>query len=148
LSPCHPVTLSRRGAAALEFVIAASLLFVLFLGMIEVGRAMIALGALSSAARNGARAGALTMGDYTGITTAVNNSLSQSAISGASTTVTVDGVAVTDDTTFGAAVQAGSAIAVQVSVPYANVSWLPSGVSFFLGGTQPLTESAVMRRES
>jgi Flp pilus assembly protein TadG len=131
-----------------EFVIAATLLFVLFLGMIEVGRAMMALAALSNAARNGARAGAITMGDCTGITTAVNNSLSQSTISGASVTVTVDGVQVTDDASFSAAVQAGSAVAVQVSVPYQNVSWLPSGVSFFLAGSQPLTEAAVMRRES
>src|SRR5207249_341771 len=49
----------RGGAAAVEFAIVAGLLFTIFLGMIEVGRALMALAAVSNAARAGARAGAV-----------------------------------------------------------------------------------------
>ncbi len=138
----------RPAGAAVEFVLVASILFVLFLGMIEVGRAMMVLGAVGSAARSGARSGAVPSGDYSAITTAVNNSLGQSLLAGATTTVTVNGTAVQDDTTFNAAVSSGAAISVSVSINYQQVSWLPAGTALFLSANQPLSETAVMRREN
>jgi Flp pilus assembly protein TadG len=138
----------RAGAVAVEFAIVASLLFFIFLGMIEVGRAMMVLSAVSNAARNGARAGAVTLGDYTAITTAVNSSLTQATISGSTTTVVmVNSTTVTDDASFRAAALPGAAISVQVSVPYGSVSWLPAGTGIFISSTQPLTETAVMCKE-
>jgi Flp pilus assembly protein TadG len=139
---------ARRGAAATEFAIVSSLLFVLFLGMIEIGRAMMALGAVANAARAGARAAALPGGNYSAASNAVTASLSAATISTSPTlTVTVNGTTVTDDSSYQSAVAPGVPVSVQVSVPYSAVSWLPAGVSLFLSGNQQLTETVVMRKE-
>jgi Flp pilus assembly protein TadG len=138
----------RRGAAALEFAIVCSLLFVVFLGMIEIGRAMMALGAVANAARAGARAGALPGGNYSAATAAVSASISASSLAAnPTTTVTVNGTTVGDDPSYAAAVAPGVPVSVQVSASYSDVSWLPSGFTLFLSGSQQLTETVVMRKE-
>jgi Flp pilus assembly protein TadG len=141
---------TRPGAAAMEFAIVASLLFLIFLGMVEVGRAMMVAGALSNAARVGARAGAITDGDYSNITAAVTTALNQANLPSANctVTVTVNGTTVTDDTTFQTAASPGTDVSVQVSVPAGNVSWFPAGTTFFLGSSQTFSGTVVMRRES
>jgi Flp pilus assembly protein TadG len=138
----------RRGAAALEFCIVAALLFLIFLGMIEVGRAMMVLGAVANAARAGARAGGMTSGDYTAVTAAVQDALSRAKISGGQqVVVTVNDVTVTDDDSFRAAAVPGAAVSVTVKVPYSSVTWLPAGTQLFLSSGQVLAETAVMCKE-
>ena len=130
---------TRRGAAAVEFACVAPLLFVVILGIIEFGRAMMVSELLNNAARNGARTGALTGSDNSAITSAVNNSLSGTGISGASSSIKVNGYSAN-----ASAAVSGDAILVSVTVPYANVSWLP--VTQFLSG-KTLGSTVVMRRE-
>lgn len=102
---------------------------------------MMVSGLITNAARAGCRMGALPTSDNSTITTAVNMALSNASISGATTTISVNSSPVNANT----ALQ-GDIIAVTVSVPYDSVSWLPSGLSKFLGG-QNLVSTEVMRRE-
>jgi Flp pilus assembly protein TadG len=132
----------------MEFAIVCCLLFTCLLGVIELSRAMMVLNALANAARNGARAGAVTTGNYTAIVNTVNTSLSNATISASPTiTVTVSGTPVSDDTTFTSTAVAGTTISVQVSVPYSAVSWLPAKVTVFLASGQVLSEAALMVKE-
>src|SRR5262245_58450199 len=50
----------RRGVAAVEFAVMATLLFTLVFGMIEVGRGMMVAEMLNNAARNGCRVAVLS----------------------------------------------------------------------------------------
>lgn len=129
----------RRGAAVVEFAMVASLLFLLLLGIIELGRAMMVLEMLNNAARNGARIGVLQGSDNTQVTSAVTNALASGGISGTTTAIKVNGATTNVNTAV-----PGDAISVTVSVPYSNVTWLPS--SMFLSG-RTLGSSIVMRRE-
>jgi Flp pilus assembly protein TadG len=139
---------NRPGAAAVEFCIVATLLLTLFLGMIEVGRAMMVLGAVANAARAGARAGAVPSGDYSAVTAGVQSTLDRSGITAtAQVVVTVNGVEVTDDAAFKVSAVPGAPISVRVSVAYAGVSWLPAGTGLFLSSQQALAETAVMCKE-
>ncbi len=138
----------RCGAAAVEFCIVASVLFLIFLAMIEVGRAMMSLGAVANAARSAARTGATTVGTYTNTVSAAQTSLSQAGISATpQVTVVVNGTTVTDDSTFSANATPGVSVSVTVSVPYSGVSWLPAGTSLFLSSQQALSETSVLCRE-
>ncbi len=141
-------TSGRRGAAALEFCIVAALLFVIFLGMIEVGRAMMALGGVANAARTGARAGAITSGSYTDVVNAVQTTLAQAGLdSSYQVSVTVNGTPVSDDASFRARAIPGATVAVAVQVPYSSVTWLPAGTGIFLSPQQGLTQTAVFCKE-
>jgi Flp pilus assembly protein TadG len=130
----------RSGAAIVEFAIMAPVLFAMILGMIEIGRAMMVTDLLNSAARNGARTAVLQGSDNTMVTTTVNDSLTGTGVSGASTTILVNGTAADVST---AAV--GDAVTVSVNVPFRNVTWLP--VSLFMAENATLGGRVVMRRE-
>ena len=109
---------------------------------------MMALGAIANAARSGARAGAVTSGNYTTTVAAAQAALDQAGVGqSAQFEVTVNGVTVTDDTTFRANATPGTPVAVSVRVPYSSVSWLPSGTGLFLSSQQALTQSAVLCKE-
>ena len=138
----------RRGAAALEFAIACPLLFLIFLGMVEIGRAMMAAGALAAAARSGARAASVTGGSYSSATGAAATVLSDADLpnSGA-TTVTVNGVVVTDDESFREAAVPGATVGVKVALPYSSVSWLPGGGVLFLSANQSIAAVCEMTKE-
>ncbi len=58
-SPFHSKKRSESGAAALEFAIVASLLFMVLFGVFEFGRIFNELEVLNSAAREGARVAAV-----------------------------------------------------------------------------------------
>jgi Flp pilus assembly protein TadG len=140
LVPAVRRTMSRRtAAAAVEFAVVAPLMFALVLGIIEFGRAMMVAEIINSAARNGCRQGVLTGSDNAAITTAVNNALGETGISGATSVVKVNGSQADARNAI-----SGDAIAVTVSVAYGNVSWLP--VNQFLGD-KTLVSTVVMRRE-
>src|SRR4051794_27312904 len=89
----------------------------LVFGMIEYGRMVMVQQLLVNAAREGARVGVLDGSTAAGVTTAVNNYLQPAGITTASVLIvptTPSSAAATDPVT------------VTVSVPFTNVSWLPS----------------------
>jgi Flp pilus assembly protein TadG len=129
----------RRGVAVVEFAVVASLLFLLVLGILEFGRAMMVLEMLNNAARNGARVGSLNGSATSDVNTAVTNALAGAGFSGVTTNVQVNGAAADANTAV-----TGDAVTVTVQVPYNNVTWLSTPV--FLSG-KTLGSMVVMRRE-
>jgi Flp pilus assembly protein TadG len=124
----------RRGVAATEFAIVAPVFFLMVMGFIEFGRAMMVQQVLINASRVGAR-----QASTTGATTAQVQAAVQAYTSG----VTINGVTVTVAPDPSTAV-AGTAITVNTSVPFSSVSWLKS--AWFLGG-KTLKASSQMRKE-
>jgi Flp pilus assembly protein TadG len=131
---------ARRGVAAVEFAVMATLLFTLILGIVEIGRAMMVLEILNNAARNGCRVGVLSGSSNADVSTAVDNALSGTGVTGYDApTITVNGSAANVSTAV-----SGDAVSVTVSAPYSNVTWLPT--TLFLSG-KSLSSVAVMRHE-
>ncbi|MBA3312767.1 MAG: pilus assembly protein [Planctomycetaceae bacterium] len=129
----------RRGAALVEFAVVAPVLIIFVMGMLEIGRAVMATEVLAHAARIGAREGSITTGTTSSVTSAVNDLLTAAGINGATVSVKVNG----GSTEVGSA-KAGDEIAVSVTVPYANVTWI--GNPKYLAGKN-LSGRCVMRRE-
>jgi Flp pilus assembly protein TadG len=134
--PCRLFRRKRRAAAAVEFAIVAPLFFLLVFGLIEYGRMVMVQQIITNASREGARTAVLDGATTSGVQTAVNNYLTSGSVSGA--TVTVDPNPPTS-------AQYGDPVTVTVSVPFSQVSWLPSPM--YLGG-KTLTSTTVMRRET
>jgi Flp pilus assembly protein TadG len=124
----------RRGAAAAEFAIVAPVFFLMVIGFIEFGRALMVQQVLINASRVGAR-----QATTSGATTAQVQAAVQAYTSG----VTVNGVVVTVTPEPSTAV-AGSTITVNASVAFSSVSWMKS--AWFLGG-KTLKASSQMRKE-
>jgi Flp pilus assembly protein TadG len=124
----------RRGAAAAEFAIVAPVFFLMVIGFIEFGRALMVQQVLINASRVGARQ-ATTAGATT--------SQVQAAVQAYTSGVAVNGVVVTVSPDPSTAV-AGSTITVNASVAFSNVSWMKS--AWFLGG-KTLKASSQMRKE-
>jgi Flp pilus assembly protein TadG len=126
----------RRGAAVVEFAVVAPVFFLLVFGMIEYGRMVMVQQILTNAAREGARVGILDNSTETTVQTAVDRYLSAAWINGATRTVTPNPPS---------SATLGSPVSVTVSVPFTQVSWLPS--PFWLGQVE-LSYTATMRRET
>lgn len=127
-------TSARRGAAVTEFAFVAPVFFMMVIGFIEFGRALMVQQVLINASRVGAR-----QASTTGATTAQV----QSAVQAYTTAVTVNGVSVTVTPDPATAV-AGTTVTVNTSVPFGSVSWM--GTPWFLGG-KTLKASSQMRKE-
>ena len=125
---------NRCGAAAVEFAIVAPVFFLLVIGMIEVGRAMMVQQVLINASRVGARQA---------VTAGATSSAVQSAVQDYATSVAVPSVSV-NVTPDPAAAKSGDTMTVTTSVNYNNVSWLAS--PWFLSG-KTLTSTSKMRKE-
>lgn len=134
--PCRLFRRNRRATAAVEFAIVAPVFLLLVFGMIEYGRMVMVYQVLTNASREGARVAVLDGASTAGITATVNTYLSNGTITGATVTVTPDPPSTA---------QYGDPVTVTVSVPFSQVSWLPSPM--YLGG-KTLTSSTVMRRET
>jgi len=113
---------ARPGAATVELAVVAPIFFLFVLGLIEVGRGFMTSHLLTNAARVGCRQGILQNQSTKNITAIVDSVLSSQGISGATTTVQVNGK-VADAST----AQSTDEITVVVSVPVANITWLPGG---------------------
>lgn len=124
----------RRGAAAVEFAIVAPLFFMLIIGCIEFGRALMVQQVLTNSSRVGARQ-AITLNATESAAVAAASDFA----AGASVTGTT--VAVTPDP---AGAGAGDMITVTVSVPFSSVSWIPA--PWFMGGAT-LDATSIMRKE-
>ncbi len=129
----------RRGGAVVEFAVAAPILFAVILGIIEVGRGLMALHLLTNAARVGCRAGVVESVSTDTIKSAVTSALKTQGITGATPTVLVNESSSTD----ASSAVAGDEITVKVSVPVSSITWVP--VPNFLSGT--ITAQYTLRRE-
>lgn len=132
----------RRGAAAVEFALVAPLFFLLIVGMLEFGRAVMVQQILTNAAREGARAAVLDGATANAVRNSVTTYLSNSGIAGATVQITP-----TEPATAGF----GQPVTVRVSIPFGQVSWVPlPTIPFSNVNLKALTlqASAVMRRET
>jgi Flp pilus assembly protein TadG len=135
---CRLCRKNRRGAAVVEFAIVAPVFFLLVFGMIEYGRMVMVQQILTNASREGARyAVILDSNDTTAVQDKVTDYLESASIGG-SPTVTVDWPA--------SGSGSNQPVTVSVSIPFGQVSWLPSPM--FVSSTLPLTATSVMRKES
>jgi Flp pilus assembly protein TadG len=133
---CRSCRRNRRGAAVVEFAVVSPVFFLLVFGMIEYGRMVMVQQLLTNAAREGARVGVLDNSTSSDVTTAVNSYLTAARINNAT---------ITCNPTSPSSAGYGQPVTVTVSVPFSQVSWLPSPM--FLGGTTMTAQSA-MRRET
>jgi hypothetical protein len=133
---CRLCRKKRRGAAAVEFAIVAPLFFLLVFGMVEFGRMVMVQQVITNASREGARIGVLDGTTTAEVQAAVVSYLQNAAVSGGSVTIVPD-----PPTSAGY----GEPVTITVSVPFDQVSWLPSPI--FLGG-RTMTATTVMRRET
>ena len=122
-----------------EFAIVAPIFFLLIFGMIEFGRVVMVQQLLTNASREGARLGVLNDATSTQVKNKVVSYLSGANI--AIATSNVDVVYASDSSSPGG----GESVTVTVSVPFNQVSWLPSPM--FLKD-KTLSASSGMRRES
>ena len=126
----------RRGAAAVEFALVAPIFFLLVLGMVEIGRAVMVQQVLTNASREGARRAVLDGATAAEVRTYVTNYLTGASVSGSPVTFPHG---VPESAGYGAPVE------VTVSVPFGQVSWVPAPM--YLSG-QNLSASTIMRRET
>ncbi|MBC7856036.1 MAG: pilus assembly protein [Pirellulaceae bacterium] len=128
----------RLGAAAVEFAVVAPLFFLLVFGMVEFGRMVMIQQVITNASREGARKAVLDGATSSNVKSSVVTYMSNGGVTIATSNVTIN-------PTDPASAVAGSPVTVTVSVPFSQVSWLPSPM--FLGSRQ-MTASTVMRREA
>jgi Flp pilus assembly protein TadG len=126
---------NRRAAAAVEFAIVAPVFFLLVLGMIEYGRMVMVQQVLTNASREGARAAVLDGAEWPEVEALVTSYLQSGSIAGHTCA---------KPSNFDTA-EFGDPITITVSVPFNQVSWLPSPM--YLGG-KTLSATTIMRRES
>jgi len=124
----------RFGTSATEFAVVAPVFFLMIVGFIEFGRALMVQQVLVNASRVGARQAA---------TTSATTANVQSTVQQYTAAVSVPGVTVSV-TPNPATAAPGTTITVTTSVPFDSVSWMAS--PWFLGG-RTLTSSSVMRKE-
>jgi Flp pilus assembly protein TadG len=110
----------RRGTTAVEFAFVGSTVFLIFFGVLELGRALMVSHLLTNAARAGARAGVVEGTSTASITSVVTSALSGVGISSENINVKVN-----DGSTDASASNAGDEITVKVTIPASSVSWLP-----------------------
>ena len=132
----------RSGTAAVEMAFVAPILFELIFGSIDFGRAMMVANLLTNTCREGARLATLPQTAYSDVTTQINSQLTSQGITqtGMTTTVAVNGTTVTDLSS----TKTGDSIKVTLSIPYDNVSYMPT--SWFLKG-KSLGGQAVMVKQ-
>ena len=126
---------ANRGAAVVEFAVVSPVLFLVIFGIIEFGRLFMVQQVLTNASREGARRAILEQSTSTEVETVVTDYLASSRLESAA--VTVDPANI-ESLVF------GDPVTVSVSVPFDEVSWVPS--PWFLGG-RTLSAQTIMRAE-
>ena len=125
----------RKGATLVEFAIVASVLFLLIFGLIEFGRVVMVEQLMTNAAREGARRGILESATKDEVEQTVADYLTNVSITGATVTVTPEDLSKAGF---------GDPVVVSVSVPFENVSWIPTP---WLFGGVTLSGKSSMRAE-
>lgn len=124
----------RRGNATVEFAVVAPIMILMVFGIIEFGRVMLAQQVLTNSSRVGARLASMPNQTSATVTQAAQEYADGASVPGVTVTITPDPTSAL----------AGDLVTVNVSVPFNDVSWLPS--PFFMGG-QVLEGESVMRKE-
>lgn len=124
----------RRGAAVAEFAIVAPVFFLMVIGFLEFGRALMVQQVLINASRVGARQASTTSATSSEVETTVEEYAEGVAVPGVDVTVSPDPATATPGTT----------ITVTTSINFGDVSWLAS--PWFLGGVE-LSANSQMRKE-
>jgi Flp pilus assembly protein TadG len=104
--------------------------------MIEFGRMVMVQQVITNASREGARVAVLDGATTSEVNTAVENYMTSASVEGAEVSVTPDPPS---------SAGYGEPVTVVVSIPFDQVSWLPSPM--FLGGST-MSATTVMRRET
>jgi Flp pilus assembly protein TadG len=117
-----------------EFAIVAPVFFMLILGIIEIGRAMMVQQVLVNASRVGARQAALMSSTQSSTQSAVTDYANGVGIHGVTVSVTPDP----------ATVAAGQPVTVGASIDFGSVSWLRT--PWIMGG-KTLSATSTMRKE-
>ena len=125
---------ARRGAAATEFAVVAPVFFLMVVGFLEFGRALMVQQVLINASRVGARQASTTSATTSEVESTVVEYAASVAVPGVSVAVVPDP----------SAANPGDPVTVTTSVAFTNVSWMAS--PWFLGGTT-LSASSQMRKE-
>ena len=128
---------SRRGAFLVEFAFVAPVLILLIIGLFEFGRLIMVQQILTNASREGARRAIVEQSTKAEVETTITDYLSDRTISGATVTVTPDPLS---------SVGFGDPVSVTISVPYDQVSWLPT--PRFLSGKQVTAQSVMCGERS
>jgi Flp pilus assembly protein TadG len=126
----------RRGATVVEFAIVGMILITVILGFFEFGRAFWVQEQLTNAARQGARRGLLPNSDSSEVQKVVQDYMEKVGIDKSQVVFEEVTVPATQEST----------VRVTVSVPYSNVSLLPTPVA--LTGNVNLRAQVEMRKES
>ena len=123
-----------RGTSAVEMALVAPLLIALIMGQLESSRLGMVAQLLTTAAREGCRVAVINGNTQAKVQTRVNAVLAGSGIS----------VGTVTPTSGWATANTGEPITITFSVPYSQVSWLPT--PYYLK-TATVTASATMNRE-
>lgn len=142
----------RRGAAVVEFAVIAPLMFMLFFSMVEIGRAVMVAQMATSASREGCRQAVQTGQSVSSVQNFISTYLSASGVPTGAITTTISNQT-SEGGGFGAtgnlsAVPTGMGVKVDVSVNFAQVTWLPPSFAYSImpsGAT--LKGSTTMRKE-
>ena len=126
----------RRGAAAVEFAIVAPLFIMLVFGMIEFGRMVMVQQVITNASREGARRAVVDASTIEDVRDVVEKYSASSSI-----TVPRENITINPDP---AVTANGDPITVSVSLPFADISWLPTPQFLESYNLQAVT---VMRRD-
>ena len=129
----------RRGAAVVEFALVLPIFFLMVFGMIEFGRLVMVRQVLTNASREGARIGVLDGATADEVESVVEGYLTSASIPFTAGTI----MTVTPSPPSSAGY--GESVTVTVTVPFSDVSWLPSPM--YLGSTDVIA-TTVMRREA
>jgi Flp pilus assembly protein TadG len=122
-----------------EFALVLPFLVTAFLGIFEIGRALLVRESLSNAAQRACRTGTLPGKTNADVVQDIHDSLTASGFSGYSSTIMINDV-VGDVRT----ARRHDKISVKVSVPVAQVSWISQ---YFVKGSTVDSEVVVMVRQ-
>jgi len=130
----------RRGVAAIEFAVLATLLVTLTLGVAEVSRGIRSKAVLIDAARTGCRMGILPGSSNATVTTGINSILTDNGLTAANATLTFK---VNDVVADVSTAKQNDKITVTVSYPVSKIFTNP----LFISSASNIVETVVMMRQ-
>lgn len=130
---------SRAGLATVEFAVIAPVLVGVFLGMLELGRAISVAETLSDATRIACRTAANTANADATVTADALSVLSDNSLDGSQATVAI---LINGTQASLATASEGDRITVRVSIPVSAITWVPSQ---YVSGS--LTSETTMMRQ-
>ena len=130
-----------KGASAVEFAIVAPIFFMIVLGLIEMGRALMVMEQLTEAARRACRVAVVD-----GTSSAIIKQAAVDYLTGVGIQGETAGISINDaplDTVEAMNMPSYTEITVVITIPVASCTWLPGGE--FLSGN--FSGQYTMRRE-